>query len=609
MYRITRNYLIKISLIIFWLIHSGVFCAKITAQELKIEQTGYEYYKAIADELYEKGLYAEAVENYLKATETEQEKKSPDITKIAQGKAYIGETYHTMGLSNLAIPYIDDAIKLLRTLNDSVEVAINLANKSHCLFYIGDYSNSLICMTEALAIERKLGNEEGESINLNAIGKIYEKWNRPKDAIVFYEQALEIDRRHNHLSRIAIRLSSIGSAYKLMKDFENALKYQQESLSIENQLGNRERIAIRMGRIGEIHQEKGDFKLANGYFHHAHSVFKELSNANAEANMCLNLARNYLSQGKHQQAIQYYQECLQKAEALNLRPTILIVRQELASIMKEQGDYKQAYNYLEASTVLKDSLFSEENLSQINEFREKYEAEKKESENKLLLKDIEIKHRKQRFFVLSVILLALMLVIVIALYRIKALSLARSRLMLANEKEIKEAMIQKKDIENKMLEDRIFAERQINRLQSEKHTLEQEHKNMQLANATICLIRKNETLQDVMDKLRSPVSHRQLDQIIQFIKTNIDIDQDWNRFKLDFEQTYPGFFDRLHSKFGNLAEHDHRLCAYILIGLSSKEIARLTNLSVDAISKSRQRLRKKMNLQAEIDLAGVLKAI
>ncbi len=586
-----------------------LFCFSIPANADESSEMNFKTYTALADEYYEKGDYPTAQQYYSKALECVRNIAKPNSVELITGLGNLGSVFHTQGMIGKALVYYSEAVDVCRKVNDTVELSINLANKSQCLFLLGYYNDALIQMREALEIEKKLGNEEGQSINLNAIGKIYEKWGRLPEAIDFYNQALEIDRRHNKPSRIAIRLSGIGSAYTSLGEFTKALQFQNEALDIELKLGNKEKIALRQERLGKTYQQMGSYNTAQDFFLKALKAFKELSLDNAVANTMLLLARNYGFKGNLNEAVRYYQECLLKAQGLDLRPIMLSAHQELAEILYRQGNHRTAFEHMKASIAIEDSLFNAESLRQINEFREVYESEKKEKENQLLLKDIELKKKNQRLALVSVAGLLIITFILFILYRVKSITLKQNKLLQKNEQDLMIAQITKKEIEAKRLEDQIFAEQQINRLQAEKYAIGLEFKNMKLANTTLCLMNKNEILRDVIDKLKSVNNQDQLDQVLKFIRANTDTDQSWNRFKLDFEQTHPGFFDRLYNKFGNLSESDTRLCAYLLIGLSSKETARLMNVTLDAVNKNRQRLRKKLNLKAETDLAEVLKNI
>jgi DNA-binding NarL/FixJ family response regulator len=78
---------------------------------------------------------------------------------------------------------------------------------------------------------------------------------------------------------------------------------------------------------------------------------------------------------------------------------------------------------------------------------------------------------------------------------------------------------------------------------------------------------------------------------------------------MDFEEAHPGFFNRLKQDFPDLSETYQKICAFLRIDLTSKEIADLLYVSIAAVNKNRQRLRKKMNLEAEADLNEFLKKI
>ena len=72
--------------------------------------------------------------------------------------------------------------------------------------------------------------------------------------------------------------------------------------------------------------------------------------------------------------------------------------------------------------------------------------------------------------------------------------------------------------------------------------------------------------------------------------------------KTDFNNTCNGFFDRLIEKHPKLTNSDLRLCAYIRLNLSTKEIASLMNVSSSSVEMAKYRLRKKLELDESIAL-------
>ncbi len=84
-----------------------------------------------------------------------------------------------------------------------------------------------------------------------------------------------------------------------------------------------------------------------------------------------------------------------------------------------------------------------------------------------------------------------------------------------------------------------------------------------------------------------------MEKVRKIIRGNENTDQDWEGFKLHFEEVHPQFFSRLQEAYPALSANDLRLCAYLLIDLNSKEIAQIYNISPESIRKKKQRLREK----------------
>jgi DNA-binding CsgD family transcriptional regulator len=113
-------------------------------------------------------------------------------------------------------------------------------------------------------------------------------------------------------------------------------------------------------------------------------------------------------------------------------------------------------------------------------------------------------------------------------------------------------------------------------------------------------------LSQLKEKVKSLPTDDHIKEIFELIRDNIDQDQNWKKFRVEFTSIHPRFFDNLTTKFPDLSENNVQLCAYLRISLSSKEIANLMSISVSSVNKNRQRLRKKLYLEAETDLSEFL---
>lgn len=139
--------------------------------------------------------------------------------------------------------------------------------------------------------------------------------------------------------------------------------------------------------------------------------------------------------------------------------------------------------------------------------------------------------------------------------------------------------------------------------------LEVENKSRELSNAAFNLIRKNETLQGLKDKLLDTKNEPgALSKIIREIDAHLEGDHDWELFEASFNQVHDDFFKRLMLEFPDLTPGDLRLAAYLKMNLSSKEIAPLLNISIRGIENKRYRLRKKLELPEETNLTEFIMA-
>ena len=133
-------------------------------------------------------------------------------------------------------------------------------------------------------------------------------------------------------------------------------------------------------------------------------------------------------------------------------------------------------------------------------------------------------------------------------------------------------------------------------------------KHQQLASATMHLVQKGEILVKIkqeLDKVQKTVpqeNRRKVQQLIRMIDEDIRLDNNWEQFEVHFDQVHENFLKNLRERFTNLTPKDQKLCAYLRMNLSTKEIAPLMNISVRGVEIARYRLRKKLQLDTDINL-------
>ncbi len=123
-----------------------------------------------------------------------------------------------------------------------------------------------------------------------------------------------------------------------------------------------------------------------------------------------------------------------------------------------------------------------------------------------------------------------------------------------------------------------------------------ENKNRELAISTMSMIKKNTLLGTIKDQLLKVTDVSEVKKVVINIDKNINNDDDWKFFEEAFNNADQDFLKKIKDIHPNLTPNDLRLCAYLRLNLSSKEIASLLNISSKSVEIKRYRLRKRMNL-------------
>lgn len=173
---------------------------------------------------------------------------------------------------------------------------------------------------------------------------------------------------------------------------------------------------------------------------------------------------------------------------------------------------------------------------------------------------------------------------------------------------------QKKLIEenNRLLEIKeLESEQTLMKIRNQQLEQDFESKNRELAASTMSLIKKNELLSLIKDDLKksAETGDRSVKSVISTINRNISEEDTWNVFKDAFNNADKDFLKKIKLAHPLLTPNDLRLCAYLRLNLSSKEIAPLLNISVRSVEIKRYRLRKKMDLAHEESLVEYILSI
>ena len=151
---------------------------------------------------------------------------------------------------------------------------------------------------------------------------------------------------------------------------------------------------------------------------------------------------------------------------------------------------------------------------------------------------------------------------------------------------------------------------EIDRLHSEKLQTELDLKNDQLTTITMQLMKNNEFIQQIQDKIIKTLdeggSDQKLKNIVNTIDKELSHNDSWNQFAYHFDQVHGNYLEKLSKNNIHLSPREIKLAAFLRMNMSSKEISKLLNITTRGVELARYRLRKKLNLTREQNLVEYL---
>lgn len=299
----------------------------------------------------------------------------------------------------------------------------------------------------------------------------------------------------------------------------------------------------------------------------------------AAMNAAVTLASIYLLRDELLKA-ETFLDSAKKFEPFVVHPLPVMYYDIRFKLNRKKGNLAAAVAYADTSRIMHDSLQRSKNLTALDQATLKFEVERHANE----IKHLEDARKRQ-------VILKNTLLIILGLCSFIMFQFYQRQIFKRN-KELQLASLNEKiaraDLENA------------------KKDLDLYTRNLKEKNELIDVIRLE------MDEMRIS-GEQQMDErterLNQLLQSTILTDHDWVDFRNMFEKVYPGFFARLRDKMPDLTPADTRLLALTKLNLSSKEMASILGISADSIKKSRQRLRRRLNLPEEGSLDELLEGI
>ncbi|MBO9151834.1 triple tyrosine motif-containing protein [Chitinophaga sp. GCM10012297] len=158
-------------------------------------------------------------------------------------------------------------------------------------------------------------------------------------------------------------------------------------------------------------------------------------------------------------------------------------------------------------------------------------------------------------------------------------------------------------------------EKQLISLQHDKLATDIQFKNKELATATMHLLQRGKLLFAIREELLAaikkiePLPHYPFKKVMRLFDEAEQDTEDWEQFSRHFDEVHNNFLSVLKKRYPDLSTTDMKLCAYLRIHLTTKEIAQSLGISVRGVETSRYRLRKKLEVPGDTPLYDFLLAV
>lgn len=501
------------------------------------------------------------------------------VPPLAMAKLYLNgaDGYFFSGQTFESIDYYKKANEYAEKANDSVLMGKSFIYMSDAYADSGKFAEAGSILSKAQDIFENTKDTLNLLTTYNSRANLYSRIN-------FYKEAKDI---RDEIVELALK----------RKDYR-MLQSTYYNMAIDN--GEEDKIEQRIFNLNEAlkYAKLGGFESYEMRILIALFQVNSASNNLAEATKLFNSIKEHplrpkdggLDNFNYKKALTHFQLALgDNMRAINLGKNLLELDAKndfsnsmsthriLAKAYENIGNSKKSYKHYKIFSEIRDSINRIQNVKSLTYYQTLYETEKRDfkiasQQNEIVVLDKENKINKQWMLFGGISLFALMILIYVR-YKEK------------NKRTI---------LENKLL------------------SAEIEYKKKDLKHFALDITHNKEwalILVEKLDKIKSSTGKKrtlELDILESEIKNKIRVDENTEDFHNKIELLSSSFYEKLKSEFPDLTKTEIRLCSLIRLNMDTKQIAILQNINPSSVKMSRNRLRKKLNVNSEINLHNFL---
>jgi len=572
---------------------------------------------------------------------------SIEKSKTSIFSSYNNDTVHILALcdsgfkmayinTNLSAFYSLRALHLSEKINYKKGIGTARYSLGNLEIIRGNYEKSLVQFTLSARIFQELNDTKKTPKILNAIGCVYMRKYKYKEALQNFFQSLSMEEKNKNSGGAADNMLNIGATFFKMEDFVRAKYYFRQALQLYIQMKYYSRINTVLSNLGGVcsgqgcsdsalfyyqqaidyfekaktdkfaqvhilvemsilYQDKKDYKKSFDVLNKALAICQTMEMQENYVKCLTEMAQTYYAIGQSDKAIQFANKALVITKKENMLKLNALNYKVLYNIYKKQNRTNLALQNLEELNIVKDSLQRANDLELLEKMDSKTLTEKLQQKELFLKQQSDLYKNRQIKFYLILSLVFLFLVCISFMFLLKQQAVRRKTKILEQETEInnQKAIIHQQET--------ALYEAELNK-----------RKNEILAISTL-QGKTNEALLQIINELRQmafqEIKNKAFSETLYTMAGNIEkhlLSNSWSGFRKWFTDIHPRFYENLNKICPSLTANDLKLASMLRMNLSSKEIASLTLRSLDSIHIARYRLRKKLDVEDDSHLVNFL---
>lgn len=503
----------------------------------------------------------------------------------------LSQTYSSYDLKS-SIREAEKALDIAKENGDSDLIAYAYFNAANAYFMQGINETAANYFYRYLDIQKQNNHSQGIAFALASIGALQLKMQDYETAksnllqgLSIIKRAIKTDSANSSYQQLPHILNNLGIVYQNLQQYDSALWYYRQSIRSSADATDPGYLrASTYNNIGGLFLDIKNLDSAYTPLAKAMQVRKERNDLAGQAASHNRLGEYYLLIGDSEKALNNFYSGMDIAQNIGSIELQSSFAQKLFTYYKQAGDADSALKYLEELNNFTQILNNEETIKELTRL-ELLSAFKERQK----IARIEQERLNTIYFFTALLLILLLLIFVLGYFlmhsRVGRLKLEKNNLELGSQN----AILEKENFEKEL-----------------------EIRNKELSTYVMGMIKKNETISQIIELLNTKQNRENSGYFRQIIRdlSNIQDDGLWDEFEIRYQQVHNKFYEKLQASSPNLTTNERRLCAFLRLNMTTKDIASITGQSIRSIEVARTRLRKKLDItNSEVSLVEYLNSL